>query len=65
MQYQTIEQLSELRLRAMRQEYLRQTELPAMADLSFDERFAMIVNAQIDARHTARINRLLKKAALS
>lgn len=64
MQYQTIEQLSELRLRAMRQEYLRQTELPAMADLSFDERFAMIVNAQIDARHTARINRLLKKAEL-
>ena len=64
MNYQTAEQLTELRLKAMRQEYLRQIELPAMADLTFDERFAMIVNAQIDARHTSRINRLLKKANL-
>lgn len=64
MNYQTAEQLSELRLRAMRQEYLRQIELPAMEDLSFDERFAMIVTAQVDARNTSRITRLLKKADL-
>ena len=64
MNYQTAEQLTELRLRAMRQEYLRQIELPAMGDLSFDDRFAMIVTAQVDARHTSRINRLLKKAEL-
>ena len=64
MNYQTAEQLTELRLRAMRQEYLRQIELPAMGDLPFDDRFAMIVTAQVDARHTSRINRLLKKAEL-
>ena len=39
MDYQANEQLSEMRLHAMRLEYQRQQELPAMADLSFDEAF--------------------------
>ena len=46
MNYQTNEQLSEMKLQAMKLEYKRQQELPAMADLDFDERFSMIVNAQ-------------------
>lgn len=64
MNYQTTEQLSEMRLKAMRNEYLRQLELPAIVELSFDERFAMIVTAQYDDRQTARIKRLLKAAKL-
>lgn len=64
MDYQTKEQLSELKLLAMKLEYQRQQELPAMSELDFDERFAMIVNAQFTARKEAKINRLIKDANL-
>ena len=53
MNYQTNEQLSELRLNAMKIEYQRQSELPAVSELTFDERFSMIVTAQINARRDA------------
>ena len=42
MNYQTNEQLAELRLHAMKLEYQRQQELPAITELDFDERFSMI-----------------------
>ncbi len=64
MNYQTSEQLSEMRLHAMRQEYANQQELPAMEDLSFDERFGMIVNAQYTARIKAKVSRLIRSAGL-
>ena len=64
MNYQTQEQLVELRLHAMKLEYQRQQELPAMADLDFDERFAMIVNEQYTARNNAKVQRLIKVAEL-
>ena len=64
MNYQTAEQLTKLRLNAMRLEYARQEELPASQDLCFDDRFAMIVNAQDTAREKSRIKRSLKAAAL-
>ena len=38
MNYQTNEQLSEMKLHAMKLEYQRQAELPAIRDLDFDER---------------------------
>ena len=44
MNYQTNEQLSAMQLHAMRLEYPRQQELPAITDLDFDERISMIVN---------------------
>ena len=56
MNYQTNEQLSELRLNAMKLEYQRQSELPAISELSFDERFSMIVTAQLNARYEATSN---------
>lgn len=59
MDYQTNEQLSEMRL-----EYQRQQELPAMQDLSFDERFSMIVMEQYNARCEAKFNRLIRAAKL-
>jgi len=62
--YQTARHLAEMRLNAMESEYRRQTELPAMASLSFDERFGMIVDAEWRSRHDAKMGRLLKAAGL-
>lgn len=64
MNYQTGEQLTEMKLHAMRLEYQRQQELPAIRDLDFDERFSMIVNEQYSARKDAKIRRLIKAADL-
>ncbi len=64
MNYQTSEQLAEMRLHAMRQEYARQEELPAMNDLSFDERLEMLVNAQYTARMKTKMARLIRLADL-
>ena len=46
MNYQTAEQLTAMKLNAMRLEYARQDELPASQALSFDDRLGMIVTAQ-------------------
>ena len=62
--YQTLDQLGELKLNSMRQEYKRQQELPAMSELSFEDRFGMIVDKQWSTRNEARINRLIKAACL-
>ena len=64
MNTQTIEQLSELKLIAMKNEYKRQTELPAMDDLGFDERFSMIVNEQYVDKFNKKIKTLIKNANL-
>ena len=64
MNHQTTEQLTDMKLHAMRLEYQRQQELPAMRVLDFDERFAMIVNEQYSARRNAKIQRLIKSADL-
>ena len=64
MNYPTNEQLSEMKLHAMRMEYQRQQELPAICDLDFDERFSMIVNSQYSAKQDAKVKRLIKKADL-
>lgn len=64
MNYQTNEQLSEIRLHAMKLEYQRQQELPAIMDLDFDERFSMIVTEQYNARNNAKIQRLIRAANL-
>ena len=64
MNYQTNEQLSEMKLLAMKLEYMRQQELPAIGDLDFDERFSMIVNEQYSARQNAKIQRLIRNAGL-
>ena len=64
MNYQTNEQLAEMKLHAMKLEYQRQQELPATEDLDFDERFSMIVNEQYSARKDAKVRRLIKAANL-
>ena len=53
-----------MHLGVMAQEYRRQTELPAMAQLSFEERLAMLVDAEWISRHNNKLRRLLKAADL-
>ena len=64
MNYQTAEQLTSMKLHAMRLEYARQDELPASEELPFDDRLGMIVNAQYTERQKAKIKRLIKQAEL-
>lgn len=61
---QTLEKLIDMRLGVMVSEYRRQLELPAMNALSFDERLAMLVDAQWLARQENKLNRLIKAANL-
>lgn len=49
----------------MRNEYQRQCELPSSQELSFDDRFAQIVTAQVNNRRDSRLKRLVKNANLS
>lgn len=64
MNNQTVEQLLSMKLYAMKNEYARQTEIRATEDLSFDERFSMIVNQEYNEKHNAKIKRLIKNANL-
>jgi DNA replication protein DnaC len=64
MNNQTVEQLLDMRLRAMRDEFNRQTELPALMELSFEERFGMIVQAEWNCRQDRKYARLVKGADL-
>lgn len=61
---QTIDKLSSMKLRAMEQEYRRQTELPASSALSFDDRLAMMVDSEWLAKANNRLQRFLREANL-
>ena len=61
---QTLEKLAQMRLTAMNQEYRRQLESSDKNALSFEERFAMITDAEWINRHNNRLKRLLGKANL-
>lgn len=61
---QTIDKLNSMKLRAMEQEYRRQVELPASAALPFDERLAMLVDAEWLAKANNRLLRFLREANL-
>ncbi|MDD4220744.1 MAG: IS21-like element helper ATPase IstB [Sphaerochaetaceae bacterium] len=58
------EQLTLMRLHAMKNELMRQQTLPAVEALSFEERLAMLVQYQLDAKNDAKTRRLLKAATL-
>ena len=61
---QTLEKLTQMRLSAMGEEYRRQLESSDKNVLSFEERFAMITDAQWINRQNNRLKRLLNKAGL-
>ena len=46
MYHQTVERLHAMRLTAMAERYLAQCQSPEIAALSFEERFAILVDAQ-------------------
>jgi DNA replication protein DnaC len=61
---QTMEQMKKMNLYAMEAEYRRQTELPVMVELPFDERVSMLTDAEWNARENRRLRRALKQANL-
>jgi DNA replication protein DnaC len=61
---QTLEKLQTMKQTAMVAEYRRQLETSGMNELTFEERLAMIVDAQWLSRQNARLKRLLHTADL-
>jgi DNA replication protein DnaC len=60
----TIDKLYEMRLSAMAEAWTTQQKEPKLGALGFDERFAMLVDAEHLARDNRRLSRLLKDANL-
>ena len=60
----TLNRLHEMKLRAMAEKYRTIAASAAEGQLSFDEWFGLLVDAEWDHRHTNRIARLMKKATL-
>ncbi len=60
----TREQLSELRLHALARAWQAQHEDPSLHDLGFDERMALLVEAEWMDRQNKRLGRLLREAKL-
>lgn len=62
LQQPTKEKLHSMRLSAMASAWEEHARIPKIADLSFDERFAMLVDAEYLARENRRLKRLLRDA---
>ena len=60
----TLQKLHALRLGTMAETWETQTKDVQAGSLSFDERFAMIVDAEYNARDNRKLARLLKEAEL-
>jgi DNA replication protein DnaC len=60
----TIEKLHALRLRVLANAWVEQDKSPDTIALSFDERLAMLVDAEMLARENARLTRNLREAKL-
>lgn len=61
----TMDKLYSMRMSVMAQAYRDQEESPGVADMTFDERLAMIVDAEWDARRVNKRTRLLRQAGFS
>ena len=59
---QTIEKLLEMRLKSMAGAFSEQSADPAMVNLSFEDRFGMIVDRQWTDRKNNHISRLMRRA---
>lgn len=62
LQQPTLEKLYQLRLSAMAEAWEQQARTPKLSDLSFDERFGMLVDAEHLARDNRKLQRLLREA---
>ena len=63
-QQQTTEQLRNLKLHGLLEAWEEQQALPSYHDLSFDERFALLVEREFLRRQNQRLKRRLKQAKL-
>ena len=61
---QTLGYLKEMHLSVMEGEYRRQSELAAFNELSFEERFSLLVDAEWRERKNKKLHRLLRAACL-
>jgi len=61
---QTLEQLRRLRLSGMAAAFAQQLEQPELQALSFEERFALLLDRELTLRENRRLNRLLQLARL-
>ena len=60
----TLEQLNELRLHTLARTWQAQHEDPSLDDLGFDDRLALLVEAEWTDRQNKRLSRLLREAKL-
>jgi DNA replication protein DnaC len=60
----TLNQLRQLKLTGMTHAYAEQLEKPPMQNLSFDERFALLVDREMLTRSNRRVDNLLRQAKL-
>ena len=58
----TINKLNDMRMRSMAHSLREQMSNPAMATLSFEERFGLVVDAEWSRRKNNRLSRLIQKA---
>ncbi|MBW2540190.1 MAG: IstB-like ATP-binding domain-containing protein, partial [Deltaproteobacteria bacterium] len=61
---QTMDKLYDMKLTAMAEAFAQQLALPDLGELSFEDRFAMLVDRQWTFKEDRRMNRLLKIAKL-
>lgn len=62
LQNNTIEKLQEMKLGTMAKSFRNQLDDSATAELSFEDRFSMLVDAEWTARKNNRLKRLMRKA---
>ena len=60
----TLQTLRSLKLSGMADAFAQQLEQPTMHDLSFEERFALLVDREVTHRENRRLQRLLQQARL-
>ena len=60
----TITKLNELRLPSMADSYRRQLQDPTFKDLSFEERFGLMVDTEWIRRKNNKLDRLIRKSEL-
>ena len=61
---QTLEQLRRLRLSGMAAAFAQQLEQPELQAFSFEERFSLLLDRELNLRENRRLNRLLQLARL-
>lgn len=61
---QTADRLRELRLKAMAAAYESQLDQPKLHDISFDDRLAMIVDAEVNSRESRKLKSLVAAATM-